>query len=191
MTVELGQQLTLLGLALLLGAAGGVLYDIFKILRLIGLNGRFFCFVEDLLFFAVMTVAVFSFQLNQTDGKIRIFVLLSVAGGFALYRLTLERPVFFIIQKLYCFVASIIGFLYRKIAFPVFRGAFLVLRRTVGRPIRAVSEKICIKTRLFFKKRLTRGRKVLYNKAGILKRRKDPKDNDSPNNKTGQKAFYC
>ena len=69
--------------AMLLGAALGVVYDIFKILRLVGVRSRLAVFVEDLIFFAVCTIAMFSYYMQFTDGKFRIFAF--IAAVFPLF----------------------------------------------------------------------------------------------------------
>ena len=71
MTVSLADQLYVLSLSLLMGASLGVLYDVFKVMRLVGLNGVVIVFFEDILFFLISTVTVFSFYMQVTDGKFR------------------------------------------------------------------------------------------------------------------------
>ena len=60
--------------ALLLGAALGVVYDAFRVLRLVGFSAFVLVFLEDILFFAICTVSLFSFYMQFLDGKFRIYV---------------------------------------------------------------------------------------------------------------------
>ena len=53
MTVSLSQQLYVFALAALVGVSLGIVYDVFKVMRLIGLNGAVVVFIEDILFFAI------------------------------------------------------------------------------------------------------------------------------------------
>ena len=97
MTITLSEQLIQFGVAALVGVALGVVYDFFKVLRLIGLNFKIAVFVEDILFFLIATVTMFSYYMQETDGKFRIISLVAAVLGFLVYSLTVEKVVFFII----------------------------------------------------------------------------------------------
>lgn len=71
--------------AVLLGAALGLVYDIFRIFRLtFGLN-----FLFDFLFWIISAFAVFSYLLIFNNGSVRAIYLMSVLLGFLLYIFTL------------------------------------------------------------------------------------------------------
>ena len=191
MTVSLADQLYVLSLSLLMGAALGVLYDLFKVLRLVGLNGTVIVFFEDILFFAISTITVFSFYMQVTDGKFRIYPLIFAGIAFLIYFLTLEKIVFFIVKKIYKLLALLFGFIYKKIVLFV----FLKLRKVaklIFKPIGNFFGKFFIeKLIIFFKKLLPKSRKMLYNnlwsKTQGKGRRKDAKNK----READKKAFFC
>ena len=85
----MAQQASSLVGAILLGFAIGVLYDLLRLIRVrihISLVGP----VLDLLFWVAVVAALFVYATNATGGQMRIYVLLSVFGGAAVYFVTLS-----------------------------------------------------------------------------------------------------
>ena len=172
MTITLSEQLIQFGIAALVGAALGVVYDVFKILRLIGLDFKVAVFVEDVLFFLIATVTMFSYYMQITDGKFRIISLIAAFLGFTVYSLTVEKVVFFVIKKVYSLISKCIGFIYEKIILFVMRKiVFAPMRKAVG----FLSEKIIN----FFKKLLPKKSKMLYNTKRIHKKKGGKRKNDA------------
>ena len=191
MTVSLSDQFYVLSLSLLMGAALGVLYDVFKVLRLVGLNGAVIVFFEDILFFAISTVTVFSFYMQVTDGKFRVYPLIFAGVGFALYFLTLEKIVFFVVKKIYGFLTLIFGFVYKKIVLFVFlklaRFAKFVLR-----PIRKIFHSFFKENLIIFLKKLLPKRRILlYNKLWSKTRGKGRRQGAENRQEADKKAFFC
>ena len=83
------QALFLLG-ALGLGAAVGLVYDLLRILR-VRLPVPFVGGVLDLLFWVMVTVALFVYTTVAGRGEVRIYLLAGVAIGGALYFRALSR----------------------------------------------------------------------------------------------------
>lgn len=172
MTVTLSQQLTQFGIAALVGIALGVVYDFFKVIRLIGLDFKIAAFVEDILFFVIATVAMFSYYMQFTDGKFRIISLIAAFLGFVLYSLTLEKIVFFIIKKIYSIVSKILGFIYEKVI-------LFAARKIVFAPVRAAGKFFNEKIFNFFKNLLPKKGKMLYNTKRIRKKKGGKRKNDT------------
>ncbi len=191
MTITLSGQLLEFFYAALMGAALGVLYDVFKVLRLIGLNFRLAAFIEDVLFFLIATVTVFSFYMQVTDGKFRIIVLVAAFLGFVLYSITIERPIFFIIRKIYDIISKIFAFIYKKIVLPLFK-LLLKLLKWILSPVKRVFCKIfCQNIAVFFKKLLQKTGKMLYNNRRIHKGKRGRVKDAGKEQKNKEKAFYC
>ncbi len=191
MTVSLSDQLYVLCLSLLMGASLGILYDVFKVLRLIGLNGAVIVFFEDILFFTISTVTVFSFYMQVTDGKFRVYPLVFAAVGFAVYFLTVEKIIFFVIKKIYKFLTLIFGFIYKKIVLFVF---FKLgqLAKFVLKPIRKIFHRFFIENLIiFFKKLLPKSRKMLYNNLWSKNKGKGRHRRAENEQKADKKAFFC
>lgn len=172
MNVTLTEQLTQFFLAACIGVALGVVYDFFKVLRLIGLDFKVAAFVEDILFFLIATVTMFSYYMQVTDGKFRIISVIAAFLGFLIYSLTVEKLVFFIIKKIYTLISKILGFIYEKII-------LLVIKKIVLKPVRALGKFFKEKIFKFFKNLLPKKNKMLYNTKRIHKRKGGKRKNDT------------
>ena len=82
MAFQISDQLRSFGLAILLGLAAGVVYDLLRTVRL-----RFpsFTGVLDLLYCLTAGGALSLFVLRQADGQFRGFILLGAAGGSVVF----------------------------------------------------------------------------------------------------------
>ena len=97
------------------GAAIGLLYDGFRILRKTTPHFAFVVQLEDLFFWLAATGAMFYFMLSRNYGEIRPFALIGAGCGIALYFATVSP---FILK----FFVAVINYLKR-----VFAAAFRIL----------------------------------------------------------------
>lgn len=75
--------------SLLTGALIGLIYDVFRIGRVVFGGGRIKLFLEDVLF-SVMAAVVFAvFTFNATMGVVRMFAAIGALVGFFAYRFSL------------------------------------------------------------------------------------------------------
>lgn len=122
--------------ACLLGAALGMLYDVFRILRLAFPNGNVLIFVEDVLYFVFVTIASFSFVMLCSGGVLRIFMLFGELLGAILYFFTLSIIILKAAQWIIRLVKRFFRFLYRLFIRPfarLFRWLFLKLKKRLRR----------------------------------------------------------
>lgn len=77
--------------SVLLGCALSVVYDIFRLDRMIFKRSVFTVALEDILFWVISAFSVFCLMLLTTNGQIRVFVLIGVFIGFIIFRLTFSR----------------------------------------------------------------------------------------------------
>jgi spore cortex biosynthesis protein YabQ len=136
--VEVSQRL--LALALLysagVGAVLGVLYDVFRIMRVAmkpsqkmpaGLRavynviGDAIIFFEDILFSIVASVVVTVFLFHINNGQVRWFVLAGAGIGFALYYITVGRLVIMCAEAIISFIRALIHFILSLTLFPAAR----------------------------------------------------------------------
>lgn len=97
--------------AIVLGVGFDLFYDIFKALRLNIKLSDFAVFIQDVLYFAVISVLSFCFFLIFTCGEIRFYILTGFAIGFLVSRLSLSKilvPVFSFILSL---IIKILGYI--------------------------------------------------------------------------------
>ncbi len=105
------QQIRIFLYALGFGFFIGVLYDLFRALRLMLTNGRKAFIVSDILFSLAAGFFTFLFALSRLDGNIRGYVLMGELLGFLIY--SVSFGVFFsrltdrIIRTVYRFFAAI------------------------------------------------------------------------------------
>jgi len=76
---------------IIVGAAIGLLYDMFRIFRKTAPHAGIAVQLEDLLFWVVATVLTFYYMLHRNYGEIRPFVMLGVVIGVVLYFITISR----------------------------------------------------------------------------------------------------
>jgi len=177
--------------AALVGACLGVVYDFFKVLRLIGLNGSVAAFFEDILFFLISAVTLFSYYMQFTQGKFRIYAFVAAALGFAVYFFTVEKIVFFVIKKIYFALCKIFGFIYNKLVLKAFKFISAALKKLIKRPVikfgKFLKQNIC----LFLKKLLPKKRKMLYNDCKVSKKGKRRLRHVKTGHTEKSKAFFC
>lgn len=135
--------------AALLGVVLGVIYDVFRFLRISASSnvpsGAFFekirpkkpiltqrkqkktikigkkaiVFIEDILFFIISAVAEILFFLGLNDGEIRIYCLIFTLIGFILYLLSIGRIVIYFSSVIIFFVKCLLYWLFYIIIIPV------------------------------------------------------------------------
>lgn len=134
--ISLTQQCMFFLVSVLLGAAIGVFYDAFRIIRIAFRHNAVTVFFEDLLFCAVTCIALILMIFCANYGIVRWFSLFGCAGGFSVYRETVGRAVVGAAQL-------IIGFVKKYIIAPIRRvAAFIVF--SIIRFIRYLASRILI-----------------------------------------------
>lgn len=88
MEISVAEQTWMFLASVALGAALGVCYDVFRILRIAIPHRSAAVIAEDILFFALCAAATFCFLLAAGDGQLRAFVLIGEAIGGILYYCT-------------------------------------------------------------------------------------------------------
>ena len=130
--MELSSQVIVFLEACLLGFLLGAVYDVFRIMRLAFPNGKILIFLEDVLYFAFITVVSFVFIVTVNGGVLRAFVLIGELLGAILYFFTLS----IIIMKaagwiIHC-IKSIFLFLYRITIKPLYRFFCLLFKKCLN-----------------------------------------------------------
>lgn len=122
-------------------------YDFQRLDRLLFRRGVWGTVLQDLLFWAVATFAVFSFLLLHTNGQPRGFVFVFAAVGFVLFRqtgsrliLVAGRPLKKTVFKLQKFGKAILKFLKKRIL-RLQNSALAICRRKRGKKGEKKAEK--------------------------------------------------
>lgn len=77
-------------LSILLGIFIGVYFDVFRIIRKVGLTSNILIFAEDLFFVLSASVIIFFFVYIVSEGVYRTFEFLGIGLGIISYRLTVS-----------------------------------------------------------------------------------------------------
>ena len=99
-------------LSVMLGVGIGVLYDLFRAVRVLFKHKSWLVAIEDILFSLLAGFAVFTFSTALT-GKLRVFTLFGMAAGFVTEHFSIGNLMIFLFRRL-------VDFLKRRIIKPLF-----------------------------------------------------------------------
>lgn len=177
MGIYLTDQLFVFLTSMLIGAALGLLYDVFRISRVAFFTPSVVIFAEDVLFFAICGVVTFLFGLTVIDGALRVFLIIGELLGAVLYYCTLGKLVMGVSKKIIEAIKAVLRFIARWVLRPVWL-LFYHITAIILRPFTFLS-RILRKKLQNIKFRLKVRRKVLYNQLigyftpkGTAKKRK-------------------
>lgn len=108
-------------LSCVLGMWTGVIYDVFRIIRIAFPTGKWILFAEDTLFVFVAMAFTFLFDVHFLNGYLRGFVIVGEILGFIIYYFTVGVVVFKCSKKLIFAIKSFIRWMYRIFLIPVWR----------------------------------------------------------------------
>lgn len=109
--------ITFLG-ACLLGAALGVIYDLFRISRIAVKTCNVIIFIEDIIFFAIVTISSFIFIVIKNDGVLRGFLIIGELLGALVYFVTLSVIIMNAAKLIIKVIKSVLKFLYKILIQP-------------------------------------------------------------------------
>ena len=78
----------------ILGAGLGVLYDVFRIIRMVINSKSVAIFVEDVIYFILSGIITFVFVLKINSGESRFYILAGEGIGWISYHLTLGNAIY-------------------------------------------------------------------------------------------------
>ena len=153
MILSMSGQAAIFLMTVAVGFFIGLVYDIFRVFRSAVPHSWPFVALEDLLFWVMVTVAMFYVMLNYNSGEVRPFAVVGAFLGMILYFATLSR----LVVKLGGLIANII----KRVLFFVFKAVttpFALLFRLLSVPV-----KFCAK---ILKKLLTNLKNILIKSFG-------------------------
>ena len=144
MTISVSTQAFTFLCSVIGGIAIALIYDIFRIKRKAFKTGRFMTYVEDLLFWLLVAIVMFTMVYYSNEGELRSYLFIGTLIGVVLYALLLSKPVMnsslFIInilRKIFKTVYSIVSYpfklLFRLLAIPL-----RISRRLAGKSLRSI-----------------------------------------------------
>lgn len=85
MSLFLVEETMLFIKACVLGLFLGVIYDLFRIYRIFVKSKPLNVFIQDILYFTIITIITFMFLLVYNDGRLRMFILIGELMGSVIY----------------------------------------------------------------------------------------------------------
>ncbi|MDD3192389.1 MAG: spore cortex biosynthesis protein YabQ [Oscillospiraceae bacterium] len=147
--------------ALLLGAALGVVYDLFRIFRIAIPLPASAVVAEDVIYFVFCGFVSFFFAMTVNFGQVRFFILLGETLGFLLYYLTVGALVMKCAKKIIAAIRWILLAVWKWLLRPVVQIFFWIGKKSgrifgkIGKNMKKVVQK--------HRKHLQTNRILLYN----------------------------
>lgn len=165
------EQTTLFLYSILLGAALGVIFDVFRILRAFFRHGSVLIMLEDAFFVFLWGASLVVFSLALARGEVRLFYLIGSLLGFTLYILTLGRAIVLAAKAVAGAVNRFISRIYGMFVPPI-RHFFVVLYQRI-KPVFVNVYLIFMKPSQIRKNSLKKRNEVVYNKSMNLSAPRD------------------
>jgi spore cortex biosynthesis protein YabQ len=121
----------------LMGAGAGLAYDVFRILRKTFKHPDFLTQLEDLLYWVFVSVLLFYFILHKNHGEVRVYAIVGVFAGMALYFASISRLVRKAAIVVIAFFEKILLIALRILFYP-----FRVLFQLLNVPARFLTERV-------------------------------------------------
>ena len=126
------------------GSLLGLVYDLFRLIRL-AVGRKKAVFLQDLLYFVVAAFLTVLFLLAVNRGSLRLFILLAMAAGFFSYYVTLSRVLLPLGGLLLRLLRRFFLLPARIISAPVRLALrfFAILRQKVGKMVKKHKKEAC------------------------------------------------
>jgi len=160
-----------------MGFIFGIIYDIFRIIRLSlsGGRGKVAVFVQDVLFFLLFSGMTFAFCLSVNEGELRFYIVFIELLGFLIYYFSFGVFVIKVSDKIIFFIKRVFSLLVRLVSLPI---SFLLrIISLIFSKISFIVKKSSKKTGKYLKFHLQNNIHIVYNTFGKLapKKKKNPK----------------
>lgn len=110
-----GQQLQLFLLSCAFGIPIGIVFDIFRVLRMIIHHNKIAATLEDILFFCLYGIFLMCFTISMARSEFRFYYCFGNLIGFTLYYVTLGSAVTKILRKIINFIKKILLRIFRPL----------------------------------------------------------------------------
>lgn len=96
----------------------GGIYDFYRVFRYFSKPKKILTAVEDILFWIIITLIVFTFLVRKTDGIIRGFVILGFIIGYSFYIKVISRYSYLLLKEIFKLIFDLIGEIIKIILYP-------------------------------------------------------------------------
>jgi len=98
-----------------IGIIIGVLFDLFRLIRIIGFNNYAHTLVQDILFLILVSIIIFIFAYCVNGGVFRVYMFIGIGLSYFIYYNTLGRLFISVSDKLIRSIKKFFWFLYNNI----------------------------------------------------------------------------
>ena len=165
-SVEQSEQTLIFVASLGVGFLLGILYDIFRALRLSFTKGKAAIVIFDLLYFFAVAFLSFLFILASNKGEVRSYIIMGELLGAVFYYFSLGIAVIRITDTAVTVLKRLYGFLFKIISFP-FRFIYRAISKIFGK-MKSFFKKSEKNSKKIQKKVLPKVRVYVYNLFDIL-----------------------
>lgn len=124
MNISVANEARIFGASFLCGILGGVIFDIFRALRIKVKSGTALVALEDILFWLALSGVVFAFMYRVNNGQPRWYIFVGIILGAIIYRLTVSRYIVAAFKKIFDLLCAFFKILQKIFIFP-----FKILKR--------------------------------------------------------------
>lgn len=145
MAIEFETLMLFFVYSLIVGAAIGVYYDVFRIIRIVLPKSLVLIFFEDLIFCVSAGAFMSIFIFNAGFGIVRGYAVIGAGIGFTVYYLTIGKLVYRLSELIIGFLRKALRFIAGLIAAP-FVAAAKGLKQLTGYLRRVIRQKLILKS---------------------------------------------
>lgn len=116
--VNIVDELYIFLIAINYGLILGGIYDFYRVFRYFSKPKKIRTAIEDILFWIIITLIVFTFLVRKTDGIIRGFVLLGFTIGYSFYIRVISRYSYLLLKKIFKLIFDLISEIMKIILYP-------------------------------------------------------------------------
>lgn len=159
------EQLQLFGLSCICGALLGLIYDVFRLIRIMIPHNFWLTAMEDIIYFGFYGVFITAFTSAAARGEFRVYYIIGNILGFVIYFFTAGSIVVRTMRKLMGLLKRLFSLIimpFRKIFVLIYKKALV---KFVG------STKSLVKSIKIYKNPLLNVKKMLYNNRESKKRK--------------------
>ncbi len=159
MILSMSNQAVIFLTTAIIGVVIGFIYDLFRVFRKIVPHNDIFTYLEDAVYWVIVSIIMFYVMLNKNYGEIRFFSIFGAFLGMIIY--------FYTISRLFMKVSvAVVNFLVKvlKLLFDIIMAPFRLIYKLLYNPIMICKKRI--------KKVILGGRKVLHKSKNYAKIKK-------------------
>lgn len=100
------------------GLIAGMIYDVYRVFRYYSKPKKILSFIEDLIFWLLISIVFFFTLIKTTEGVIRGFLFFGFLLGLAIYFKLISKYIFIIIKGIIRLILDLINEILKIITFP-------------------------------------------------------------------------